>query len=191
MKSHLQYLRYLIRHKWYVYLAGRKLGAPLWRLIIHDWSKFLPSEWTPYVRRFYQKPVPHPYGNPVYNGPSEMQKRHWEADTAALFDKAWLLHQNRQPHHWQFWVLINDDDKVHYCDGIPFRAIADEKALPMPQPLVCEMVADWAGAGRAITGRWEVADWYEKNRHKMVLHPSTRRRAEFLIQQKYRPATAA
>jgi N-acetyl-anhydromuramyl-L-alanine amidase AmpD len=41
------------------------------------------------------------------------------------------------------------------------------RALPMPEPLVREMVADWMGAGRAITGQWDVAGWYTKNREKM------------------------
>jgi hypothetical protein len=42
-----------VRHKWFVLLAGLKTGAPLWRLIIHDWSKFTPAERGPYVRPFY------------------------------------------------------------------------------------------------------------------------------------------
>jgi len=40
---------------------------------------------------------------------------------------------------------------------------------PMPEHFVREMIADWCGAGRAITGEWEVLDWYEKNREKMAL----------------------
>jgi hypothetical protein len=51
----------------------------------------------------------------------------------------------------------------------------------MPEPLVREMVADWMGAGRAITGTWDVAGWYAKNRERMVLHPETRARVEALI----------
>jgi hypothetical protein len=43
------------------------------------------------------------------------------------------------------------------------------------------MVADWMGAGRAITGRWDVASWYEANAHKMVLHPDVRVQVENLI----------
>jgi hypothetical protein len=55
------------------------------------------------------------------------------------------------------------------------------KALPIPQPLVCEMVADWMGAGRAITGRWEVGEWYDENKDKIVLEEGTRCRVELLI----------
>jgi hypothetical protein len=42
---HWRYLRYLCRHKWFVAVAGLHLGVGLWRLLIHDYSKFFPSEW--------------------------------------------------------------------------------------------------------------------------------------------------
>jgi hypothetical protein len=137
MKPHLQYASYVARHKWFVFLAGLKTGAPLWRLVIHDWSKLTPAEWGPYVRTFYDK----------------SRKRPGE------FDAAWLHHQHRNPHHWQHWVLREDD--------------GDTKAIRMPDVLVREMVADWMGAGRAITGKWDLDEWFGANRHKMVLHQDT------------------
>lgn len=137
---HLQYAKYLIRHKWFVLVAGVKIGVPLWRLVVHDWSKFLPSEWLPYANYYYG-------GTP----PDQSAKVH--------FDVAWLLHQNRQPHHWQFWVLIQDSGEV--------------SALEIPVVFLREMVADWAGAGRAINGSWDILDWWNSNADKMQLHPET------------------
>lgn len=141
---HLRYALYVARHKWFVFVAGRRVGAPLWRLLIHDWSKLTPAEWSPYVTTFYTP-----------------------RDDQAGFDRAWLHHQHRNPHHWQHWLLREDD--------------GDLKALPMPEGLTREMVADWMGAGRAITGRWDVLSWYAKAREKMVLHPATRERVEDLL----------
>jgi hypothetical protein len=44
------------------------------------------------------------------------------------------------------------------------------------------MVADWVGAGWAITGTpWNVFTWYEKNADRMLLHPSTRALVEGLL----------
>jgi hypothetical protein len=77
---------------------------------------------------------------------------------------AWLLHQRRNSHHWQAWILRNDDGSV--------------KTLPMPERFAREMVADWIGAGRAISGRQNPRPWYEDNKHKMQLHPDTRRLVE-------------
>lgn len=137
MKAHLLYLRYVMRHKWFVFRECCRLGIPL-AGIIHDWSKFTPSEWIPYVHYFY--------------GSSDDQE-----DRA--FDMAWLLHQKRNPHHWQWWVLPEDSGAV--------------KALPMPDRYRREMLADWRGAGLA-QGTPDTLKWYAANRDKMTLHPETR-----------------
>jgi len=91
MRRHWMYLKYVLRHKWYVILEGRKLHVPLWQLIIHDWSKFLPGEWLPYARTFYA-----PDGSSQYEP---------EAGGMAA---AWNAHQKRHPHHWQYWMLTWD-----------------------------------------------------------------------------------
>jgi hypothetical protein len=170
MTAHLRYLSYVIRHKWFVLVAGIKVGAPLWRLLVHDWSKFLPREWFAYARYFYGSP---PSRNPMYDSSEfyEMDMRDWKRRASDALDVAWLHHQKANAHHWQYWVLMEDNPSA----GERYRA------LPMPMPLVREMVADWMGAGRALTGRWEVCEWYAKNAANMVLHPSTRARAEMLI----------
>ena len=51
----------------------------------------------------------------------------------------------------------------------------------MPRKYVEEMVADWAGAGKAITGKWDIAEWYASNKDKMILHPETRIMVEDLV----------
>jgi Family of unknown function (DUF5662) len=158
MGAHLRYASYVVRHKWFVFYAGFDLGAPLWRLVIHDWSKLTQGEWGPYVRKFY--------GNwGVAYGWDDADAIKARVDAA--YSRAWLRHQHRNPHHWQHWLLREDDGPT--------------VALRMPSKLVREMVADWMGAGRAITGRWEVTDWYAKNASKIVLHPATRDEVEELL----------
>jgi hypothetical protein len=162
-----RYLSYIIRHKWWLFVSGVRYGAPLWRIIIHDLSKLTPSEFFPYAVYFYGKaPTGVPAGsmdrpNVAANIADEKARRR------AAFDRAWLLHQHRSPHHWQFWVLRNDDGGT--------------RALPMPDHFIREMVADWAGAGRTITGTWEVYEWYKKNAEKMLLHHDTRARVHELL----------
>lgn len=152
MRRHVAYLRYVLRHKWFVLLACRDLRLSLYQAIIHDWSKFLPCEWFPYARNFY---------NP--NGSKRI-----DADyEAKAFKFAWLHHQKLNPHHWQYWVLNNDSGKT--------------EALEMPEAYAREMVADWIGAGRAITGRVETRSWYERNKEHMTLHPATRSFIEGLL----------
>jgi hypothetical protein len=148
VKAYYQYLKYVLVHKYFVFVAGLKTKAPLWLLLIHDWSKFLPSEFIPYAEYFYN---------------NEKQQK----ENKDRFNLAWLLHQRRNPHHWQYWYFIQDNDP-----NFP---------LPMPEKYAREMVADWAGAGRAITGKWETAAWYEKNKDKILLHPDTRSFVEILL----------
>jgi len=155
--KYLKYLRYVLRHRWYVFIECCKMKI-YWRGIIHDLSKFLPDEFIPYANYFYGKS-------------SKKQKRD---DTGyyvpyetgdGKFDFAWLLHQKRNKHHWQYWVLIrdNDDNKGEYV------------ILNMPLKYRKEMLADWRGAGKAQGFGNNTKEWYEKNKDKMKLHPSTRR----------------
>jgi hypothetical protein len=145
MKAHLQYLWYVLRHKWFVFYAGLSTGAPLWRLIVHDFSKFGRTEWSAYVHQFYAK----------------------DRKREGAFERAWLHHLHSNPHHWQHWVNLRYDGK--------------HKAVRMPPELVREMVADWMGAGRAITGSWDIKEWYAVNEHQMILHPDVREQVECLI----------
>lgn len=160
MTAHGRYLRYVIRHKWFVLIAGLRIrGISIWRLIIHDWSKFTPSEWRAYVHFFY--------GPKVVGDPRGESANYNPGAGPIYFNLAWLKHQHRNPHHWQHWVLREDSGKTF--------------ALPMPEHFVREMVADWMGAGRAMTGRWEVHEWYTKNKEKMLFAPESRALAESLL----------
>lgn len=88
--NHIAYLRYVLRHKWFVFLGCLKLKVPLWQAIVHDWDKFMPDEWFPYVNTFYK-----PDGSKQYNETLE-------------FAQAWNAHQKRNKHHWQYWLLTWD-----------------------------------------------------------------------------------
>ena len=136
MLRHFRYLRYLMRHKWYVMIECWKRGL-IWRGITHDLSKFLPSEWGPYADYFY--------------GPEDRRDEE-------RFSRAWLLHQHRNDHHWQWWILRNDDHTV--------------KTLPMSDAARREMLADWVGVARA--GGKDLLRWYAENSDKMQLNRSTR-----------------
>lgn len=160
MRAHLKYASYVARHKWFVFLGGLRTRAPLYRLVIHDWSKLTRSEWGAYVRQFYNS-----------DGSKRNARRpdggYDLAEQPYEFQRAWLGHQRRNKHHWQAWILLGDNGQC-----IPIK---------MPEKYVREMVADWMGAGRAITGQWDPVPWYEKNWRLMVLHTATQARVEALL----------
>ena len=135
MNKHLKYASYVLRHKWYVLQECYRCGI-LWRGIKHDWHKMLPSEWVSYVEHFY-------------------------GDGGDL-NPAWLRHQKRSDHHWQWWVLTLDTGEI--------------VVLPMSQDATIEMVCDWVGASKACgrSGVPATREWYKKNKDGMRLHPVTR-----------------
>ncbi len=155
--KHLRYLRYLVRHKLFVYWEGRRLGVARWQLLIHDWHKLLPSEWFPYVEFFYGSDrVPTPWWGTPQDEPFRCAE--WEARRQRRFDEAWLRHQHRAPHHWQHWVLLEDS--------------GERKVLEMPDRYRREMVADWRGAGLAL-GKPDTLAWYKATRDARLLAPKT------------------
>lgn len=146
----LKYLKYIFIHKWFVFVAGLKTKAPLFRLIIHDWTKFLPREFFPYIDFFVK-----------------------QKSNNVSFNIAWNHHQKRNKHHWQYWVLISDMGHKSASSKI--------QPLAIPDKYIKEMVADWAGAGRSITGEWDVKDWYYKNKDNIMLEAKTREKVETLL----------
>jgi len=147
MTCYDRYLWYVLRHKWFVFIECCRLGIP-WQGLLHDLSKFRPSEFFPYARHFYP-------GNGLTRIWRDKTGYYKPTDTGdAAFDFAWFLHQKRNPHHWQYWIFPADP--------------GHEKILRMPERYVKEMVADWKGAGRA-QNRPDVVGWYEKHKDDIVL----------------------
>lgn len=158
-----KYLKYLLIHKWYVMIECFKKGLIV-RGLIHDISKLLPDEFFPYMNWFYGK-----YGVEFENSPIEIngcKKRGYDKykKCEVSFNKAWLKHQKRNKHHWQYWVLIKDSGDI----------ILQE----MPAKYIKEMACDWIGAGKAIKGRNEVIEYYSKMKDKTMLNEKSRKAFE-------------
>lgn len=113
---------------------------------IHDESKRGIVEYKPYDRYFYA-------------GGSE-----------EAFNVAWLHHIHVNPHHWQHWVLMQDDDD-------------EPVAIEMPRTYVWEMVADWWSFSWASGDKLEIFDWYGEHKETMVLHERTREYVERLLRE--------
>ena len=117
----------------------------------HDRSKYCNPEYNDYDAYFYG-------GNRSYQ-------------VVMNFNYAWLLHQHKNPHHWQYWVLINDDEV--------------EGMLPLPMPLryIYEMIADWWTFSWKDGNLFEIFDWYELHKDYILLHRTTRIVVEDLLKR--------
>lgn len=121
--------------------------------MIHDESKLSDEEYRPYDEYFYG-------GNKSY----EVKKN---------FDYAWLHHIHHNPHHWQYWVLMEDDPE----NGERF------KALEMPKEYVIEMIADWWSFSWKQGNLREIFKWYNDHKKNIILHPETRKMVEDILKK--------
>lgn len=155
------YLKYILKHKYYVMISCFN-HRMIWRGVLHDLSKFRPSEFIPYAQYFYNKDG----SKKDIRDESGYYKATGTPDIK--FNFAWLLHQKRNRHHWQWWILPEDDGGI--------------KVMSMTPEFRKEMLCDWIGAGRACGSikspdddmYLETREWYKKNKCNMVLHTETR-----------------
>lgn len=84
------------RHKVFVLQVGLKVGCPFWRLLVHDMSRYGPSELFAYGRQFFG-----------------------DQGDALGFAYAWLHHQRTNRHHWEAWILVTGHTRGGYPDGQP------------------------------------------------------------------------
>ena len=108
----------------------------------HDFSKWSMYEFEPYREYFYGK-----------NKDSEK--------VLTNFNKAWLHHQHNNPHHWQHWVLVNDDE-------------GEARALDMDYPYIIEMICDWWSFSFKKNDLNEIFNWFAEHEDKMILSDKTR-----------------
>ena len=160
MNKYLKYFKYVLTHKYFVMIECFKHGL-YWRGIKHDWHKFLPSEYIPYAEHFYGE-----FG--IKNSTRDKTGYYKPTDTGDVkFDHAWFLHQKRADHHWQYWILPEDEQ--------------GHKILKMSSSAITEMICDWYGASRAQGSKSTVQDWYTVNGHKLQLHQESRIEIETIL----------
>lgn len=145
MRAYWKYFLYILNHKLNVLIECWRVGLYI-QGILHDMSKFSPAEFIPYAKKFY-------WGKPL------------NVDDELKWKYAWLRHQRKNKHHWEYWV-INPNTK---------------EALPMPKKYIIEMVCDW----RSFSRRWgrKVKESTLNLTDKIVVHPETKIELDILMME--------
>lgn len=115
----------------------------------HDQSKLMSSEYEAYDAYFYGK-------NKSYKVVQD-------------FNYAWLHHIHLNPHHWQYWILTNDE---------PGRGTV---VLDMPHNYIIEMICDWWSFSWKKGELYEIFSWYKQHRDHIQLSPKTRKTVEDIL----------
>ena len=157
-----QYDRYLDQHRrnvrrgweWLVdnlpdLFSKVDLHAMKTQILSHDASKNSPEEYAAYDRYFYG-------GNKSFRVVQD-------------FRRGWLHHIHENPHHWQHWVLNNDEPE----EG--------EVILEMDYIYIIEMICDWWAFSWQKGDLSEIFSWYDKHQKYIKLAPNTRKTVEDIL----------
>lgn len=87
------------------------------------------------------------------------------------YQRAWLTHIHRNPHHWQYWILIHDDMENGELETI----------LEMPYDYIVEMICDWWAFSWANGNLYEIFNWYAEHSKFMKLAQRTRETVEDIL----------
>ena len=127
----------------------------------HDMSKRYPEEYDTYDTYFY--------GCDTNNRPHSVEQE---------FLYAFLHHLHNNPHHWQYWVLIQDTGEDH-----------KEEVLDMPYYCIVEMICDWWSFSWSKYDEsnnpkdlYEVFNWYSTNKDDIKLSYNTRITVEHIME---------
>lgn len=136
----------ITRHRHCVIAHCAKAGI-LWQGLMHDLSKYGPSEFLPGVR--------------YYNGthsPTEDERREQG------YSQAWMHHKGRNRHHWEYWT-----DYSMTAGGYV--------AMPMPRRYLAEMLCDRIAASKIYKGEAYTdaapLEYLMHGRMRDSMHPST------------------
>lgn len=115
----------------------------------HDLSKYDEEEYSYYDEYFYgEDPDP---------------------ATKLNFKYAWLHHIHNNPHHWQYWILHNDE---------PHEGMV---ILDMPYRYIIEMILDWWAFSWKKGNLMEIFSWYDEHKDYMKLSARTRKTVENIL----------
>lgn len=117
-------------------------------ILLHDDTKTVPSEYQAFDEYYY----------------GEHTKF-----TVQNYRLAYLEHIHRNPHHWQYWILINDDGTKINMD--------------MPYEYIIEMICNWWARSWEEGDPYLIFAWYEENKSKIKLSKRTKDTVEDILRK--------
>ena len=149
MSKFWNHVKTVIRHKYLVMQGCFRVGL-YWQGLVHDLSKFGPSEF-PIGVRYWQ-------GSRSPNDAEREDKG---------YSSAWLHHKGRNKHHYEYWI--------DYSRKVP----GGMAPVPMPKRYVVEMLMDRISASKNYNKnsytQHEPLQYFERGRGRFMLHPQTYR----------------
>ena len=135
----------VVRHKAIVFKECCACGI-FWRGLVHDISKFSPTEFISSAR-FFQ-------GN---SSPIEAEKH------IRGYSVAWQRHIGHNPHHWEYWIDFFNDGTI-IANRIPYIFVVE---------MVCDWIGAGKVYSKEAWTQHEPLAYYNKVRAGRHIHPDT------------------
>lgn len=144
----------ITRHRHKVIIHCAKAGI-FWQGLRHDLSKYSPTEFIAGVKNYLGD-----------KSPNEKERERYG------FSRAWLHHQGRNKHHFEYWVDYSQE-------------LNRKEPIEMPTKYFIEMFCDRVAASKIYYGRdYDQAkpfEYFDKGRKRRWMHPETSRKLEELL----------
>ena len=154
MAHPIKHFRTITRHRHKVIANCARAGI-LRQGLIHDLSKYSPTEFIPGAKYFQGTRSPNEKERELYG-----------------YSQAWMHHKGRNKHHLEYWIDYSSNK-------------SGMTGMKMPLRYVCEMVCDRVAASQIYLGEkytdaspWE---YYERSKNHYLMHPETRALLEKLL----------
>ena len=112
----------ITRHRHLVIAHCARAGI-LWQGLLHDLSKYSPTEFIQGVRYF-----------DGHHSPTEDERK------TKGYSLAWMHHKGRNRHHWEYWTDYSQEAHAY----LP---------VPMPRRYLAEMICDRLAASKIYKGK--------------------------------------
>ncbi len=153
LKNIVGHFMVITRHKWVVLKLCCKVGQP-WRGLVHDLSKYSPTEFWEGVKYFNGK------HSPITDAKKDKG-----------YSQAWLHHKGRNKHHTDYWVDLSAPDKTPI---IPYQYVAE---------MLCDkLAAGMVYKGKDWTKEYELDYWLNERDKTLVNDQVEALITEFLTQ---------
>ena len=141
-------------HRWLVRQGCFQVGL-YWQGLIHDLSKYSPTEFWVGVKYFQ--------GDSSPNGAERKAKG---------YSEAWMHHKGRNRHHYEYWTDMSPVTKQY-------------ESVPMPRKYLAEMVADRVAACKVYEAERYTAGsalaYLTRSREKSLMEPETLKQLTYLL----------
>ena len=160
IRNFFKHLHTINKHRRIVRHICFKIGIPF-RGLVHDLSKYSPSEFIPSVKYFTDGK----------RSPTEEERAHLG------YSSCWLHHKGRNKHHFEYWYDVGHYNKEGVIQILPIK---------MPYKYAIECFCDMLGASKAYTGSsWEPIQlwryWCDRTKPEFKIHKDTESLLEMLF----------